>query len=102
MLCPMPDPASVTTWPSDRISERFAAVDADLSRLEQDIRVYAPVVPVLSEAVSRLKTDVQDLEAEVKVIVNRSVTRQLVIVSTPLFFAAVALIITLLSLGKLG
>ncbi len=55
----------------------------------------------LQESASALRRDVTRIEEAVKGYVNRSVTKQLVIVSTPLFFGAVGLMAALLS-GKLG
>lgn len=95
-------PAERSEWPDSRIERAFDSVDKDIAGLESVIRAVAPDVPRLVEAVSTLKVDVKELEADVKVIINRSVTRQLVIVSTPLFFGAIALIVTLASLGKFG
>lgn len=93
-----------THWPDVALDERFRSVDKDLVALDVQIRAVAPLVKDVSglqEAASALRRDVTRIEDTVKGYVNRSVTKQLVIVSTPLFFGAAGLMVALLS-GKLG
>ncbi len=93
-----------THWPDVALDERFRSLDKDLSALETQLRAVAPLVGDvhgLTEAAASLRRDIVKLEDVVKSYVNRSVTKQLVIVSTPMFFGTVGLLVALFS-GKLG
>jgi hypothetical protein len=68
-------------WTDGRIA-------AAVGRLEKAIEQKAS-----QETYNNLKEDVDELKKEVKEIVNRSVAKQLIIVSSPLFFASLAVIL---------
>jgi hypothetical protein len=68
-------------WTDGRIAEA-------VGRLEKAIEQKAS-----QETYNNLKEDVDELKKEVKEIVNRSVTKQLIIVSSPLFFASLTVIL---------
>ena len=87
-------------WTARELDSRFRALDHDIAGLEQQIRVVAPVVPALSEAMINVKADVAALQEDVKGYINKSVTRQLILVSTPLFLGTLATLVALFA-GKL-
>lgn len=99
------DPTSAhDRWPDVALDERFRSLDKDVVDLELQVRAIAPLVGDvhgLNEATASLRRDIGKLEDTVKVYVNRSVTKQLVIVSTPMFFGSVGLLIALFS-GRIG
>lgn len=90
-------------WPNQALSERFRSIDRDVEDLEMQIRAIAPLVPdvyQVKETAATLRRDVDELRDTVKKYVSRSVTKQLVIVTTPMFFGTVGLLIALF-FGKL-
>lgn len=98
---PAPPPSS---WNDERLNQGFADVHKDIDELKMDIRVIAPLVGNVAGITARVDAITRDLtkvEGAVKDYVGRSVTKQLVVVSTPLFLTAVGVLIGLLS-GKLG
>ncbi len=93
-----------TKWPDSALDERFRSVAKDVEQIDHQVRAIGPLVGDVSglkESTASLRRDIGRLEDAVKTYVNRSVTRQLVIVSTPLFFGSAGLVLALLS-GKLG
>lgn len=78
-----------TEWSDNRLNEAF-------NRLEKAVEAR-----VSKETYEHLKVDVEELKADVKNIVNRSVTRQLIVVSSPLFLASVGLLIGIFT-GRVG
>lgn len=78
-----------TEWSDNRLNEAF-------NRLERAVEAR-----VSKETYEHLKVDVEELKGDVKNIVNRSVTRQLIVVSSPLFLASVGLLIGIFT-GRVG
>ncbi len=91
-------------WSTERLDDTFRRLDADIENLETDIKALEPLSPAVAALASEaagLRRDVGKVELAVQKYVNRSVTKQLIIVSTPLFFGCVALATALLT-GKVG
>lgn len=78
-----------TEWSDNRLNEAF-------NRLERAVEAK-----VSKETYEHLKEDVEELKEDVKNIVNRSVTRQLIVVSSPLFLASIGLLIGVFT-GRVG
>lgn len=92
-----------TAWHDRTLDERFRSIDKEFEDLDKQIRAIAPVVPdvyQVKETAATLRRDVDELRVDMKAYVNRSVTKQLAIVVTPMFFSTVALLIALF-FGKL-
>lgn len=101
-MTPVGDPEH-TDWPTSTLNERFKAIDKDLTSLEHQIRALAPVVSdmaVMQVTATTMRKDLDELEGTVKTYVNRSVTKQLIIATTPLFLTSLGLLLALF-LGKL-
>lgn len=97
--------ASHSPWTTERLDDAFSAVREDIAELKSDIRVFAPMVGDVQTLTSRADTlaaDVGKVELAVQKYVNKSVTRQLIIVSTPLFLASFAFVVALLTGVKVG
>lgn len=101
-MTPVGDPEH-DAWPTTTLNERFKAIDKDLTSLEHQIRALAPVVSdmaVMQVTATTMRKDLDELEGTVKTYVNRSVTKQLIIATTPLFLTSLGLLLALF-LGKL-
>ncbi len=99
-----PGPPRAPRWGDDRLDDAFRTIREDVVELKADIKAFEPVVgnvQVQIEKTDNILRDVGELKTAVREIVNRSVARQLVIVSTPLFFGAVSMAVALYT-GVLG
>jgi hypothetical protein len=96
---------SPNPWTTERLNDAFDTLREDVGELRSDIRVIAPLVGTVSgleQRANALARDVDKVELAVQKYVNKSVTRQLIIVSTPLFLASFTFIVAVLAGVKVG
>lgn len=92
-------------WSTERLDDAFATARRDIEGLKQDLRTLEPLVGDVSglhATVTAVQKDVSDVEVAVAKYVNKSVTRQLIIVSTPLFLGTITVIAAILAGVKPG
>lgn len=91
-------------WTPGRLNDRFRSIDEHLQDLRDEIRVFAPTaatVGKLDVKVDELREDVAELKADVKEIVNRSVTLRIAVVLAPILLTCMGLGLALLT-GRIG